>query len=136
VYAHRLIYEKLVGPIPSGLEIDHLCRNRACVNPAHLEPVTHGENVSRGMASIVQRTRPHRKATHCKRGHELTPDNLITRKKGRTCRACMRLHRKKHYAKYSESIKASVRKWREENPERRRTWGREWARKKRAASRG
>lgn len=47
LYAHRVFYEELVGPIPHGLEIDHLCRNKGCVNPAHLEPVTHGENVRR-----------------------------------------------------------------------------------------
>jgi hypothetical protein len=48
-YAHRVYYERLVGPIPEGLEIDHLCRNRACVNPAHMEPVTHQENCRRGL---------------------------------------------------------------------------------------
>jgi hypothetical protein len=49
--AHRVVYELLVAPIPEGLEIDHLCRNRRCVNPAHLEPVTHLENIRRGVAA-------------------------------------------------------------------------------------
>ncbi|HEY8766071.1 MAG TPA: HNH endonuclease signature motif containing protein [Dehalococcoidia bacterium] len=49
--AHRASYEFFVGPIPDGLELDHLCRNRGCVNPSHLEPVTHLENVRRGAAA-------------------------------------------------------------------------------------
>lgn len=64
-YAHRLSYTLLVGDIPVGLDLDHLCRNRACINPEHLEPVTHEENVRRGAALI----------THCAQGHEYTPEN-------------------------------------------------------------
>lgn len=51
LYAHRVAYEALVGPIPDGLELDHLCRNRSCVRPDHLEPVTHGVNIQRSWAS-------------------------------------------------------------------------------------
>lgn len=81
--AHRHYYVRTVGPIPSGLELDHLCRNRACVNPEHLEPVTHAENMLR--RSISQ--------THCKNGHEFTPENTYIRpgRDGRrTCRTCQR----------------------------------------------
>lgn len=57
VPAHRFAYELLVGPIPEGLELDHLCRNPACVNPAHLDPVTHRENVRRGKRGATWRVR-------------------------------------------------------------------------------
>ena len=82
--AHRVAYEKLVGPVPDDLQIDHLCRNRKCCNPAHLEPVTHLENARRG--ERAQRT-------HCARGHELSGQNLIAstpkgRHPRRECRAC------------------------------------------------
>jgi len=83
--AHRLAYEWLVGPIPEGLEIDHLCRVRHCVNPAHLEPVTHRENDLRGVGIAAQNARK----THCERGHPLSGDNIRIRKEGwRTCLFC------------------------------------------------
>ena len=66
--AHRVAYEELVGAIPDELPIDHLCRNRACINPEHLQPVTLGENVRRGVSPPAQRARQ----THCKNGHELS----------------------------------------------------------------
>jgi hypothetical protein len=75
--AHRYAYEQLIGPIPEGLSLDHLCRTPLCVNPSHLEPVTHAENMRRS------------RKTHCKRGHELAGDNLYFTKRGdRGCRAC------------------------------------------------
>lgn len=84
VSPHRASYEALVGPIPEGLELDHLCRNRGCVRPNHLEPVTHAENIRRG-----QRGRLSWHKTHCKRGHELAGENLYIRPNGnRTCKTC------------------------------------------------
>lgn len=85
--AHRIAYELCVGPIPDGLEIDHLCRVRSCVNPSHLEPVTRRENLIRGIGFPGENKRK----THCPQGHEYTPENLLPAhaKVGhRTCRLC------------------------------------------------
>ena len=90
VPAHRFAYETLVGPIPEGLESDHLCRNPACVNPAHLEFVTHKINCRRGTVGIVAGARM-RSKTHCPYGHEYTPENTYLNKGRRVCRACRRL---------------------------------------------
>lgn len=81
---HRLAYTLLVGPIPNGLEVDHLCRNRRCCNPTHLEPVTRKVN--------AERSGPATK-THCVHGHKLSGENLLIKKRGtrtpvRNCRTC------------------------------------------------
>lgn len=104
--AHRFAYEAMVGPIPDGLQIDHLCRNTSCVNPAHLEPVTLDENVRRAW-EVRERGTPaplrlclpdptspwaNARKTHCKRGHEFTPENTILIPTGRCCRTCKNMH--------------------------------------------
>lgn len=86
LYAHRLAYEFTVGPIPDGLQLDHLCRNRACVNPSHLEPVANRENGLRGQSFAAINARK----THCPQGHEYTPENTVVYSKdgSRRCRIC------------------------------------------------
>lgn len=100
--AHRLSYEYCIGPIPIGLEIDHLCRSRACVNPFHLEPVTHSVNALRG---LVGKHGFNSGKTHCLLGHEYSLENtyLIPGKNQRQCRTCKRIADEK----YRKSIKAT-----------------------------
>lgn len=82
--AHRFAYELLVGPIPEGLTIDHLCRNRSCINPSHMEPVTIQENLRRGISPSAVNARK----THCLRGHPLKGQNLLVNNGHRHCRQC------------------------------------------------
>ena len=87
VYAYRWAYEYWVGDIPENLQIDHLCRNPPCVNPAHLEPVTNQENKRR--ATLAK--------THCPHGHPYSGDNLyITPLGHRSCKKCNRDHQRRY----------------------------------------
>lgn len=85
VAAHRYAYAKLVGRIPDALTIDHLCRNRSCVNPEHMQPVTMRENLLRGDTFQARNA----SKTHCKNGHEFTPVNTRIVNGWRQCRECM-----------------------------------------------
>ena len=85
VYAHRFVWECMRGAIPPGLQLDHLCRNRRCVNPDHLEPVTHIENCRRRDAALPARS-------HCRRGHDLATHAYVSADgRRRYCRECRRL---------------------------------------------
>jgi hypothetical protein len=101
VMAHRLSYETFKGPIPTGMEPDHICHNpsicdggdsclhRRCINPDHLEAVTHQENVRRGCIGQFNRLRGS-SITHCPQGHEYTPANTRTYNGCRSCLSCSR----------------------------------------------
>lgn len=108
VLAHRYSYELLVGPIPVGMEIDHLCRNPSCVNPAHLEPVTHRENLLRGTSPAAGYARQ----THCKRGHPFSPENtyIIPASGSRQCLSCKRAARAGNNARRRERRAACSRR--------------------------
>jgi hypothetical protein len=106
VCAHRYAYEQVVGPIPDGMFLDHLCRVTQCVNPGHLEPVTMAENFRRGAPSV---SAINREKTHCIHGHPLSGDNLwIYAKTGqRHCRTCMRQRTREWKARRDAQANAS-----------------------------
>lgn len=96
LYAHRVAYTLLIGPIDDGIVLDHLCRNPRCVNPDHLEAVTHKVNVHRGAGPAARNA----KKTVCKHGHPLTGYNLKIGYKGtRMCRICFNEQQRKRYHK-------------------------------------
>lgn len=99
-YTHRVTYRYFVGEIPSGLDLDHLCRNRACCNPWHVEPVTRLVNTSRGLRWHLPR---------CKNGHDYTPENTRYRPDGgRRCLACRRESTLRATAAYDARKKAAA----------------------------
>lgn len=115
--AHRVLYEIMVGPIPDGLQLDHLCKNPACVRPDHLEPVTGAENRRRseGPAGINARK------THCKNGHPLDADDLIVRDGRsseavamRSCRACHNARQRAYNSRTRERQRAYSARYRSE----------------------
>lgn len=114
-FAHRLYYELFTDEaIPAGMHVDHLCRNRKCVNPEHLEPVSPRENILRGVGAGARNARK----THCNRGHEFTEENtrLMSRKNGevaRQCKACNRAKQRATYAKFKATGKFPPSKTRE-----------------------
>jgi hypothetical protein len=93
VNAHRLSYALFNGPIGQGMEIDHLCRVRNCVNPMHLESITREENIRRGVSPAAKRAAQ----THCLRGHLLAGDNLAKYARWRVCRICVNLKNSEGY---------------------------------------
>lgn len=106
VSAHRWAYQHFVGPIPAGLEIDHTCNVRNCVNPAHLEPITHQENVKRGVVRGSYKNhiligQYNAAKTHCRNGHEYTPENTVldAHNGARRCRICEKAKAARYYAK-------------------------------------
>lgn len=92
-FAHRISYRLHVGELVDGMDLDHLCRNRACVNPTHLDQVVPTVNILRGEGAAAINARK----THCKHGHEFTADNIYTFRGFRHCRTCRRIDSHKRF---------------------------------------
>jgi len=90
-YAHRLAYLILVGPVPAPLELDHKCRTTVCVNPDHLEPVTHAVNIRRGRSAQLNLA-----ITHCPRGHAYNKQNTTLYRGRRFCKACSAIAKREY----------------------------------------
>lgn len=127
--AHRWSYEYHISEIPEALVLDHLCRNRSCVNPWHLEPITQRVNIERGLTPV-----PHnRLKTHCPRGHEYTEENIYRMPNGwRACLDCKKASARDYYEANRRLVIERARLWSEANPERAHELGRESTRRYRA----
>lgn len=97
---HVSSYELYIGPVERGFELDHLCRNRSCCNPNHLEKVLHRENLIR---SPISRTFQNIQATHCPQGHEYNSENTIVRRNARECLQCKRDRDRRFYQKRKDN---------------------------------
>lgn len=105
VRAHRYVYENTIGAVPDGMELDHLCRNPPCVNPGHLEPVTHAENIRRHFADHVSDF-PSLESSHCPHGHAMTEENTYLKPNGgASCRECGRVAWRKWNAKRNKKVR-------------------------------
>jgi hypothetical protein len=105
---HRAFYERTVGPIASGLQLDHLCRNRACVNPQHLEQVTSRVNTMRGIGITAQCAAK----THCLRGHKFDAKNTRYDNGARACRTCEAAKSRAARRRDPEASRLRYRLWR------------------------
>ena len=114
--AHRVAWKLLVGPLDDDDDLDHLCRNPPCVNPAHCEPVSHRENIQRGW----DHKHTHREG-HCAHGHPWTPENThLNKRGGRTCRACRAAAARKHRAAHPDANRDACRRYQEKRQRERR----------------
>lgn len=119
LYAHRVAYRELVGDYPEGTESDHLCRVRNCVNPTHIEAVTHRVNTGRAFKVPGGGDERNRQKTHCPHGHEYTGDNLYVNPKSgrRTCRTCMKAAQAAWANANRSKINKKAAAWHAANPE-------------------
>lgn len=118
--AHRIAYELMVGPISESLTIDHLCRNRSCVNPEHLEPIPLRENILRGSGFSARNA----KKTHCKWGHRFDDINTYLDRNGwRMCKICRQRRKRKLYQRHRDITKSYPKRWQIARAEAWGAWG-------------